>query len=250
MDTTIAKGMSLIEYLADCDEPKNLQEIVAALGYSKSNVHRLLKTFQQLGYVSQEGPRGRYTVTIRLWELGVKMIAQLDMPQLARPHLVRLSEETGETALLAIRDGLEVIYMDRIINEQPIGIFNRIGRRAPAWCNATGRVILAHQHADVATFAAHLVAFTPHTIHTIEGLEQELGRVRDAGYAVTLGEWHDGVYGLAAPIFDAQGTIAGSVGITGTVAHYQTHLSEGWHRKVMATAREISRELGMPRSDG
>ncbi len=246
MDTTIAKGMSLIEFLADCDEPKSLHDIVEALGYGKSNVHRLLKTYQELGYVRQEGPKGRYAVTIRLWELGVKMMAQLDLPQVARPHLVRLSEETGETALLAIRDGLEVIYMDRIINEQPIGMFNRIGRRAPAWCNATGRVILAHQNVAAAAFANQLVAFTPHTIHTVETLDAELQRVRANGYALTSGEWHDGVYGLAAPIFDAEGRVAGSIGITGTVAHYQTHLAEKWHLQVIATARQISRELGMP----
>lgn len=211
-------------------------------------MHRLLKTFQELGYVKQEGPKGRYSVTVRLWELGAKMMSKIDLPQVARPHLVRLSEQTGETALLAILDGLEVLYVDRIINDQPIGIFNRIGRRAPAWCNATGRAILAFRQVRAASISEHLTPYTAHTKYGVDTLEEEFARTRTSGYALTAGEWHEGVYGLAAPVFDAQGTVAGSIGITGTVAQYETHLSERWHEQVMAAAMAISRELGMPRA--
>ncbi|NEI73143.1 helix-turn-helix domain-containing protein [Rhizobium lusitanum] len=245
MDTTIAKGMTLIEYLAGCDEPKNLHEIVAALGLSKSNVHRLLRTFIELGYVRQVGAKGRYTLTTKLWEFGVKAISQLDFPQVARPHLVRLSEDTGETALLAILDGMEVLYMDRITGDQPIGVFNRIGRRAPAWANATGRVILANRMIDVSMFADKLTRYTSQTICEPAELAAEFEKVRTQGFALTAGEWHEGVYGLAAPVFDAYGAVAGSVGITGTIAQYESNLSKEWHIGVVAAARAISEELGM-----
>jgi len=247
MDTTVAKGMAVIEHLAQCEEPQSLHEMVEALGYGKSNVHRLLRTYIELGYVRQEGPKGRYALTTRLWEIGVKVVAQLDFPQIARPHLVRLSEETGETALLAIRDGLEVIYLDRIVSDQPIGIFNRIGRRVPAWCNATGRVILAFQNADIAQFNDHLIAHTPHTITDPDLLSKEFERIRKQHYALTLGEWHDGVYGLAAPVFDAHGQVTGSIGITGTIAHYQSQLQLNWPERVITTAKAISHELGFRR---
>lgn len=245
MDSTIAKGMRILELIAGNDGPMSVGDVAEASGLGKSNVHRTLQTFVELGYLRQSGNKGSYAPTTRLWELGMHVMARLDFVQVARPHLIRLCDETGESALLSILDGNEAIYVDRIMSRHSITVFNPIGARVPAWCNASGRVLLACTEVDPIAHAGHLHVYTANTIHEPAALASEFARIRANGFSLTCEEWRPGVYGLAAPIRDRNGNPVGSIGVTGPTSQLNAERVGELSASVIGHASAISAELGL-----
>jgi IclR family KDG regulon transcriptional repressor len=244
MDSTIAKGMAVLELLSICKEPLSLREISEVTGLGKSNAHRTLRTFVELGYVRQVSAKGAYMLTTKLWEQGVRAMLRLDFVRIARPHLVRLCDETGESTLLAIVDGDDAVYLDRVMSKNAITVYSQIGARVPAWCNASGRVIMAFNGAHRPD-ALNLQGYTSKSIRTREALGEELTRIRAQGHSMTCEEWQEGVYGLAAPIRDHAGNVVASISVTGATSRLTEDMLRTLREGVVSRAAAISKELGL-----
>lgn len=215
-DRTLAKGLTLMETLASKGKAAGVSELSRACRLTKSSTHRLLQTLKRLGYVRQQAKGGQYALTLRLWEFGMRVYSLVDLLQAAAAHARRLAEQTDETVYLSVLDDGDVIYIDKIDSTQPIRTYEPKGARAPAYCVATGKVLLAYAPPEVQQRAvSHCTAFTPATVVDKKELARALGKIRDQGYAYNLGEWHAGVHGLAAPIRDAEGRVIAAVGVSG-----------------------------------
>ena len=245
MDTTLLKGLTVLEALAGSREPRGVTELANELGMLKSNVHRVLQTLAHRGYVRKDAASGRYECTLKVWELGALLAERLDVRRAARPHVAALAERTSETVHVSVLDGAEVLYVDKVESPQPVRAYSRVGGRAPAYCVATGKALLAHAPDEVvAELSAALVRHTPRTITEPEALRKELRRVREVGYAVNRGEWREAVGGLAAPIFGVSRTAIAAIGLSGPTDRLTANRMREWAPLVMAAAGAISRELG------
>lgn len=212
MDKTLAKGLDIVEMLARHESPMSVSEVALARGLTRSNAHRVLAT---LGYVTQDAQTRRYALTLKLWTLGALIIARLDLKSVATPFLHELNEVTGETTHLSLRDGSEIMYIDKLEAKHVVRTFTRIGGKAPAYCVATGRAMLAFQDRPTIDHACEeAVGFTPATITDPIALRDELHRTRERGYAVNRGEWRGGAYGLAVPIRNVHGRVDAAIGIS------------------------------------
>lgn len=243
--TTLVKGLDMLETLASSNEARGVTDLARQLGLMKSNVHRLLRTLAARGYVRQDPESGRYACTLKLWELGSHLAESMDVVAVARPQLAELARLTDETIHLSVLDNGEVIYIDKIDSPQPVRAYSRIGGRAPAYCVATGKALLAH--ADAATLDAlggQLEAYTPRTITDRPALERELRRVRDSGYAINRGEWRDTVGGVAAALFDSRRRAVAAIGISGPLERLGLARMREFAPHVVAAARAISLALG------
>jgi IclR family KDG regulon transcriptional repressor len=215
MDKTVVKAFRVLEALAAHAQPRRVTELGRELGMAKSNVHRLLQTLVELGYVRQ-GEQGLYEVSLRLWERGVQVLSHLAVQRAASDHLRRLAVASTEQVNLAIVDGAEVLYIAAIeamhINRaRPV-----LGRRAPIHSVACGKAILAYQpEPTVRAVAKLLQPSTPRTIATLERLKAELAEVRRRGFAMNLSEWRNGVHGVAAPVPGPNGAMIAAVSIAG-----------------------------------
>jgi DNA-binding IclR family transcriptional regulator len=245
MDTTLLKGLTVLEALAASREPRGVTDLANELGMLKSNVHRLLQTLAHRGYVRKDAASGRYECTLKVWELGALLAERLDVRRAARPHVAALAERTSETVHLSVLDGADVLYVDKAESPQPVRAYSRVGGRAPAYCVATGKALLAHAPDEIVTeLSAALVRHTPRTITDPDVLRKELRRVREVGYAVNRGEWRETVGGLAAPIFDVNRAAIAAIGLSGPTDRLNTNRMREWAPLVMAAASAISRELG------
>lgn len=245
IDKTVAKAMRLIEALALADSPQGITELASRLDLTKSNVHRLLDTLLRLGYVRRLPSQGRYELNLRLWELGTRVLARLDLKQLAAPYLRRLAERTRETVHLSILDETEVVYIDKIDSDHPIRAYSRVGGRAPAYCVATGKALLVHQPEEtIKAIAANATAFTARTITEHAKLLKELGAVRRAGYAINMGEWRDGVRGVAAPVWSSGSQVVAAIGISGPASRLSREKLESFGPLIVELAGDLSKELG------
>ncbi|MBS0445882.1 MAG: IclR family transcriptional regulator [Proteobacteria bacterium] len=243
MNTTFVNGLALLEALAHAGGPCGVTELARELGLTKSNVHRLLRTLSERGYVSSAS--GRYEITLRLWELGVEVLDKLDVKRVALDPMEKLAALTGETVHLSILDHGEVVYIDKVDSPQPVRAYSKIGGRAPAYCVATGKALLAHSAAAVVDAVARdLRRHTPNTITDAAELRAELRRAVEQGYAINRGEWRDGVCGLAAPIRDGRGRVIAAIGISGPVDRLKARVMKQCAPAVVEAARATSARLG------
>ncbi len=201
MDTTVAKGLAVLELLARAEAPMRLSQIALELDLQKSNTHRLLSTLSQLGYVRKELETGRYAPTLKAWELGASVISAHPVKRAAAPYLQELHRITGETATLSILDGHQVLVLDKIVAPRALRFTARPGSRIPALLNASGQAMLAHEPEPRPLIERGRVE-SPHAQDLDpDDVMRELDAVRRRGYAVmTKSKYTPGVVGVAASL--------------------------------------------------
>ncbi|MEX0732668.1 MAG: IclR family transcriptional regulator [Aquisalimonadaceae bacterium] len=243
MDKTLAKGLAVLEALVEGEGSQGVSQIARKLALSKSNTHRLLQTLSVLGYVASSD--GKYRLTPKLWVLGADLISRLDVRRIAMPELEKLAEETRETVHLSVLDRDEVVYVEKIDSPQPVRAYTKIGGRAPAYCVATGKALLAFQPQTlIDRVAEHLQAYTSRTITHAQALSRELAEVRALGHAVNRGEWRDELGGIGAPIFDSHGAVIAALGISGPTSRVNATAVARFAPLVRQAARNVSRQMG------
>ncbi len=245
MDSTLLKGLHILEVLVDSAHPRGVSELAADLGLARSNVHRVLKTLEAAGYVRHAPGASTYVPTLKVWELGVRVHARLDIANEARPAIAELARQTHETVHLSVLVGEEVVYVAKLDSPEPVRAYSTLGGRAPAHCVATGKVLLAYGDSPLPG-AEHgtLSGFTPRTLTTRARLQEALADIRARGYAVNWGEWRDRVRGVAAPIRDARGQVVASIGISGPAERLTRARIAEVTPSVVAAAEQVSIALG------
>jgi DNA-binding IclR family transcriptional regulator len=246
MDKTLLKGLMLLEALADRNgKPATIQVLAAKVGLTKSNTHRTLQTLAHAGYATRDEVTGNYRSTFKLFELGARQMAQIDVRQFAASYMHALMEFTQETVHLSILDGGSVVYVDKIEGAQPVRAYSLLGGHAPAYCVATGKILLAHQSQEfLARHLTELTAYTRATITDLSKLKTELVRAAANGYAVNRGEWRESVGGVAAPIFDALNSAIAAIGISGPLERLSVKRMKEFAPKVQEAALKISCAMG------
>ncbi|MCJ0762568.1 IclR family transcriptional regulator [Variovorax terrae] len=248
MNNTLIKGLQLLEVLASRDGTAGVSELALELGMGKSNVHRTLQALVELGYVVNEDSRGAYRASLKIWEVGARVIARLDVRRAASPAMQWLLEETRETVHLSVLDGDQVVYVDKLDSPEPVRAYSEIGGRAPAYCVATGKALLAWRDKPPALLrpaASPRQAFTPATLTDPAELVRELARIRAQGYAVNRGEWRASVWGVAAPIVDGTGQVVAAIGLSGPATRIKPTRVKSLAGLVTEAAQRVSDTLAV-----
>lgn len=213
MDTTTQKGFRILEMLATSDAPRGISELSRETNLTKSNLQRILSTLCDLGYAEKDGDSNRYYATLRLWEMGIPVLLRNRIVRAARASLKSLRAASGETSVLCIREGDEVIYLDKIESESPIRLSCAVGTRLPLYSVASGRVIAANlpkvERAQLV--ASFLGADVPKTYD----LEERLAQIRKRGYDTSESGYRAGINSIAAPLFGEGGTVSAAIAISG-----------------------------------
>ena len=221
--------------------------ISQGLGLNKSTTHSLISTLEQMGYVQQDQETAKYSLGLKLFELGQVVHANMDLRNIAMPFLRELALKFGETVHLAILSKGEVVYIDKVDTSRSIRIGSQIGGRNAAYCTGVGKVLLAglsdNELADILKFMK-LEKFTANTIVDKEILRKLLVQVRNNGFAVDQGEIEDGLSCTAAPIKNHRGKVIAGISVSGPTSRMQTENSNELTKEVMETALQISRRLG------
>jgi IclR family transcriptional regulator, KDG regulon repressor len=246
MDTTVVKGMRVLELLARAEGPMRLSSIAEALQLQKSNVHRLLNTLSQLGYVRRDAGTGFYQATLSLWELGAGIIAAHPAKRAAGPFMQEIHLATAETVSLTILDGDEVLYLDKILAPRPLRFTTQPGSRASAPLTASGKVMLAFEPAEVAEATIRRVVATVTQARdlNVEDLLDELALVRRQGYATSESSWTSGVVSIAAAIMGRDGRAAAALTVSGPAERLTPEARANAAEAVMHACTRIAETFG------
>ncbi|MEM8948591.1 MAG: IclR family transcriptional regulator [Pseudomonadota bacterium] len=214
VDSTLAKGLQVLEALARSKTGKGVTELSRELDLTKSNTFRLLQSLSVLGYVKSSASK-LYAPTMKVWQIGQTIIGHLDLPTLAAAQMQALSKETGETIYLAVPDGLSVIYIDKIDSTKPIRSWNPVGGSAPLHCVGTGKALLAANYGDLREqIRGHLTKFTDRTITSIKRLDEDVDATKARGYAIDTGEYRERIYSFGAAIRLPNGDAIAALGVS------------------------------------
>jgi DNA-binding IclR family transcriptional regulator len=239
----LERAFALIDMLAAQQEPASLKEISDRTGLHPSTAHRILNDLTIGRYVDRP-QAGTYRLGMRLLELGNLVKERLDVREAALAPMRELHKHTHQAVNLSVRQGDEIIYVERAYSERSgMQVVRTVGGRAPLHLTSVGKLFLANDEPQrVRSYAARtgLTGHTRNSITDVARLEKELSLVRGSGLARDDEELELGVRCVAAGVFDDQGKLVAGLSISAPA----DRLEEGWTERVRATAAQISRALG------
>jgi len=245
--TTVQNAARLLKAFLSRDELLGPSELGRRLGLGKSTVHRLLTTLTAEGLLEHDPRSGGYRLGIVMFELGEAVRVHMDLHAAAGPVLGMLREETRETAQVGVLDRGEVVYVDRLESSHTLRLFTETGRRVPAHCSSSGKVLLAflpqRARADLLD-SRPLPALTPDTITDPALLCAELDQVRARGWAEAVNEREIGVASIAAPVRDHRGDVVAAISIGAPIIRLGAAQRRRLARPVMEAGDAVSRRLG------
>jgi IclR family acetate operon transcriptional repressor len=244
--------LRILESFRPRERDVSLGDLADRVGLPKSSVHRLLTTLIAHGFVDRDPATRRYTLGIRLFELGSAAIHERGLYGAAQPQLEGLSRSTGETCHLAVLSGIDAVYVYKVDGPSNITMSSRVGGRAPCHATSIGKVLIAWAPRELlAEVRAHpMPACTPHTITSVERFDTELARVRAQGYALDLEEYSEGLHCVAAPVRDQTGRVTSALGIAGPRTRLEDERLTQLIPVVVQAANELSRNLGFVEDHG
>lgn len=169
------------------------------------------------------------------------------LTQFAHEHVAALAARTGETTHLVIQEGVQAVFIDHALTDQPLCVSLRSGRCEPLHCTAVGKALIAdHDLPALEDLYAGQVLSTPtkRTIRTLAELAEECQRVGKRGFAVDDEEFNPGVRCVAAPIRDGGGQIIAAIGISAPIGRLSKARCQKVGEEIMCAAQEISMKLG------
>jgi IclR family transcriptional regulator, carbohydrate utilization repressor len=239
----LERTFALLDMLAAQPEPVSLKEISERTGLHPSTAHRILNDLTLGRYVDRP-QAGSYRLGMRLLELGNMVKDRIDVREAALGPMRELHKLTHQAVNLSMRQGDEIIYVERSYSERSgMQVVRTVGGRAPLHLTSVGKLFLAFDEpARVRSYAARtgLTGHTRNSITDIARLERELTTVRSTGLARDDEELELGVRCMAAGIFDDQGKLLAGLSISAPA----DRLEESWLERVRQTAAQISAALG------
>lgn len=241
----IERMMQLLDALADRPDPVALKDLAQETRLHPSTAHRILNDLVACRLVDRTDP-GLYRLGMRLLELGNLVKARLNVRDASLELMRKLHRLTGQTVNLSVRQGDEIIYVERSYSERSgMQVVRAIGGRAPLHLTSTGKLFLAQDSSEnLKSYAEKtgLRGTTPTSLTTLPALEKELQEVRQSGFARDNEELETGVRCMAAGIYDDSSKLIAGLSISAPADRIQ----EEWLAELIRTAHRISASLGWP----
>ncbi|MEZ9646369.1 DNA-binding transcriptional regulator KdgR [Vibrio sp. 10N.261.52.C2] len=244
--SSVLKVFSILQALGDQKEI-GVSELSQRLMMSKATTYRFLQTMKTLGYVSQEGEADKYSLTLKLYELGAKSLEYVELIELADKEMRIISEQTNEALHLGALDESAIIYVHKIDSGYNLRMQSKIGRRNPLYSTAIGKVLLSDKDEAFVRNTLDDVDFVKHTEKTLENTEQVLSalqEVRQQHFAEDNEEQEPGLRCIAAPIYDRFGTIIAGVSISFPTIRFDEERMEYYVGLLHNAGKNISEQLG------
>jgi IclR family KDG regulon transcriptional repressor len=248
---TVANALRLLEEFHG-EEDLGVTELSKRLVLHKNNVFRLLATLEQRGYIEQRSETDRYGLGPGCLALGQSFLNSRDLLRRARPNLVGLAQDTGESVNLGVMKGFEVVHLDGVASSELVGSPSRIGVELPIHCTALGKVLLACSHERVRENFdrslephAELERKTRRTIVDRSKFFEHIRTVAVQGHAFDLEECALGLTCAAVPVFDARGEVVAAISVSGPSFRLRERtLLDRILPPLTAAADRLSRDLG------
>ena len=243
--SSLVRGLKVLECFGQQKHHRyTLSELARRLNMPKSSIYRVLKTLSQMDYLRYEEHSKHYYLGVRVLSLGFDLLEGMELREIARPYMERISRECNKTINLAVLDRVEMVYVERI-SVRSIRAYNiSVGSRMPPWNAATGKAVLAYLE-------------TPTVLRMLEKAKKEgvfrgsekkfmkiLAEVRKNGFAVSDQEARRGILAIAVPLFSSKGAV-GAINLIAEPEDVSIDVLErDYAPKLMEVGSQLSETLG------
>lgn len=243
MNNSITKAVTLLNCFSYNKPRLRLKEISVMTGINQATAYRMLTTLKEFNLIEQHD--GSYALGRGFLKYEGIVLNSIEVRRIGLPYLEELSNNLRVNANLAVLDENEVVYVARA--ETPFctyGYFH-IGMRRPIHCTALGKVLVCKTPEIAnAVFARGVIRYTLNTIIDEAQYLKEIEKVRLQGYAVDAEEWSNGINCIAAPLYDATGTIVAGISISGPTSTYTAEKILGYAPLLIEYSHRISARMG------
>ncbi|QPF72776.1 DNA-binding transcriptional regulator KdgR [Roseateles sp. DAIF2] len=245
----VLKVFAILQALSE-QRDTGISDLSVRLAMPKATVYRFLQTMKTLGYVRQESDSERYGLTMKAFELGTKALQYPELVDLAKHPMQMLADQTGETVHLGMLIDSEIIYVHKVDSRHMLGMYSRVGRRAPLHCTAIGKVLMAWEHPErraLVLKGAEFKRFRAKTIVEPEAFAAELERIKAQGFGEDREEFDEHIRCLGVPIFDRLAQPIAGLSVSFPNFRYDEAKAPEVVRMLQTVSREISARLGCSR---
>jgi IclR family transcriptional regulator, KDG regulon repressor len=246
---SVTKVLDILEHLGAAQGVVSVSDLARATGLNVSTAFRLLQTLMARGYVEQERSNRGYFLGPRIFQMGTAYLQGSDLATIARPHLEALRDTVGETAYLVMFSRGEIVQLCKADGKQAVSAAIRSMVREPAYCTATGKVLLSAlsgEEFDKYVQNVALESFTPQTLTSKAELRREIAKVRDSGFAVDNEEFVPNLCCVSIPVPDHNGGASvAAISIAMPKMRFRKTLVPRWCEQMRAKAQLITQQLGL-----
>jgi len=213
----VERAMMILSAFDGQHPDRGVSEIAQATGLHKATTHRIMMTLLNGGFLQRTPDGERFRLGIRVVELGLGALRGLDLRRAAFPYMQELVDRFDETCDLGIFDRGWVLYVEVVHSQHSLTIAARVGRRLPAYCTASGRVLLAFLPPEIVEpiLKEPLEPCTGKTITSLGRLREELEATRQRGYAFDDEEFEEGIRAISVPIRNIHGDVIAALSMPG-----------------------------------
>lgn len=232
----------LLDAISSNREAVSLKWLSAETGLHPSTAFRLLNSMVDHGFVTREST-GNYGLGIKLLQLGRNVRTRIDLRNEAKPILHSLRDQINESVNLTVREGNEVVYVERAISTRMMRVEQVIGSRAPLHVTAVGKMMLGAEGDDACRRYAEqtgLPSYTDTTITNVEDLIRDANESYHRGYALDDEEAESGVGCIGVLIYDRGGKVTAGLSISAPIDRRK----DEWIPLLMDTGQKLSAKLG------
>ena len=253
---SLERGLAILTCFTPDRPVLGIADVADELGISRSTTHRYVITLVALGYLEQGASR-KYRLGLKVTDLGMSVLNATGLREHAHQYLEELRQRTSYTVSLAVLDGPEIVYVDRVRSlrrgQGAVDLNLHPGSRLPAYCTAMGKLLLANlpeQEQREILASMKLKKRGPNTITSKEALRNELDEVREESFAVNDEELAPELHSIAVPVRNEAREVVAAVSLA---AHTSTislsELVDALSPHLVSTADRISARLGYRRDD-
>ncbi len=243
----VERALAILEAVAQEAEGLSNAEISRKLEIPKSSASYILRTLETQGYLTRNPETGKYRVGLKVLSLSRGALSGIDVREVALPIMRHLMEKTNLTCHLAILDGPDAVYIEKVEPQGFIKMDTWVGRRMRVHATSVGKSLVAHipqERLEKILAERGMEKRTPKTITTLPRLLKDLEKVRAQGYAVDDEENNMGARCVGAPVFNQDGTIEAALGLSGTTNQVNPHTMPRILEHLKDAARHVSMQLG------
>ncbi len=243
----VERALAMLEAVSEEPEGLSNADISRKLKIPKSSASYILRTLEKQGYLHRDSGGGKYRVGLKILSLSRGALSGIDVREVALPIMRRLMEKTTLTCHLAILDGPEAVYIEKVEPQGFIRMDTWVGRRMRVHATSVGKALVAYiPEGQLQKIVADrpMERRTPKTITTLPRLLKELEKVRALGYSVDDEENNLGARCLGAPVFNQRGEIEAAVGLSGPISQVNSETMPRIVEALKDAARHLSMQLG------
>ncbi|MBU2509837.1 IclR family transcriptional regulator [bacterium] len=244
---SVKRAIDILSLFSFSQPALGIAEISRMMQLPKPTVHGLVQTLHQEGLLNQDAETRKYSIGLKVVELGALLAGNLKINQIASELVQRLALNTQQNARIAIWNNNTMLITLNLFPAVEFPQFQQIGPRVPAYCTGIGKAVLStltETEMDEYLQQTPLFCFTQETITDREQLIQSLKEIKECGYATEKGEFLSGMGSVAVPVYDLSGKAVGAISLSGTPDILLEKLHPDLASQLIRTGIEVSRRMG------